>query len=126
MAYFDTKKKTILTVDPSPVGISVILSQKVKGQKDSQVVAYASRALTAVEKRYSQTEKESLGIVWGIENFHLYVYGTHFTLVTDHKPPETIYGNPPSKPSVRIEHWVLRLQPYSFKVEHRAGDKKTC
>ena len=65
MAYFDTKKETILTVDASPVGISAILSQKVKGQKDPQVVAYASRALTAVEKRYSQTEKESLGIVWG-------------------------------------------------------------
>ena len=53
MAYFDTKKETILTVDASPVGISAILSQKVKGQKDPQVVAYASRALTAVEKRYS-------------------------------------------------------------------------
>ena len=50
MAYFDTKKETILTVDSSPVGISAILSQKVKGQKDPQVVAYASRALTTVEK----------------------------------------------------------------------------
>ena len=123
MAYFDTKKETILTVDASPVGISAILSQKVKGQKDPQLVAYASRALTAVEKRYSQTEKESLGIVWGIENFHLYVHGTHVTLVTDHKPLETIFGNPRSKPSARIERWVLRLQPYSFKVEYRAGDE---
>ena len=123
MAYFDTKKETILTADVSPVGISAISSQKVKSQKDPQAVAYASRALTAVEKRYSQTEKESLGIVWGIENFHLYVYGTHFTLVTDHKPLETIYGNPRSKPSARIERWVLRLQPYSFKVEYRTGDE---
>ena len=53
----------------------------------------------------------------------MYVYGTHFTLVTDHKPLETIYGNPRSKPSARIERWVLRLQPYSFKVEYRAGDE---
>ena len=111
----------MLTIDASPVGISAILSQKVKGHKDPQVVAYASRALTAVEKRYSHAE--SLGIVWKIENFHLYVYGTHFTLVTDHKPPETTQGNPHSKPSARIEHWVLRLQPYSFKVEYRAGDE---
>ena len=88
MAYFDTKKETILTVDASPVGISAILSQKIKGQKDPQVVTYSSRVLTAVEERFSQTEKESLGIVWGIENFHLYVYGTHFTLITDHKPLE--------------------------------------
>ena len=106
MAYFDTKKETLLTVDASPVGISV--SQKVKGQKDPQVVTYASRALTAVEKRYSQTWKESLGIVWGTQNFHLYVYRTHFTLVTDHKPLETIHGNPSSKSSTRIEHWVLK------------------
>ena len=117
MAYFDTKKETILTVDASPVGTSAILSQKVKGRKDPpQVVAYASRALTAVEKRYSQTEKESLGIVWGIENFHLYVYGTHFMLVTDHKPLETIYGNPRSKPSARIERWVLRLCINQFQA----------
>ena len=120
MAYFDTKKETILTVGASPVGISAILSQKVKGQKDPQVVAYASRALTSVEKRFSQTEKESLGIVWGIKNFHLYVYGTHFTLVTDHKPPETILGNTRSKPSARIERWV---QP---KVEYRAGEENNA
>ena len=41
----------------------------------------------------------------------------------DHKPLETIYGNTRSKPSARIERWVLRLQPYSFKVEYRAGDE---
>ena len=53
MAHFNTKKETTLKVGASPVGISVILSQKVKGQKDPQVVAYAGRPLTAVEKRYS-------------------------------------------------------------------------
>ena len=59
MAYFDTKRETILMADASPVGISAILSS----QKDSQVVAYASRALAVEKKRYSRTEKESLGIV---------------------------------------------------------------
>ena len=119
MAYFDTKKETILTVDASPISISAILSQKAKGQKDPQVVTYASRALTAVEKRYSQTEEEFLGIVWGTENFNSYLYETHFTLIMDHKPLETVYGNPRPKPSARIERWVLILQPYNFKVEYR-------
>lgn len=83
---------------------------------------YASRALTNVEKRYSQTEKEALAIIWGVGHFHLYLYGNEFTLVTDHKPLEVIYGSRKSKPSARIERgcyffnhipleWYTNLEP---------------
>ena len=71
MAYFDINKETIVTVDASPVGISAILAQEGLGGNDCRVVAYASRALSPVEKRYSQTEKEALSIVWAVEHFHL-------------------------------------------------------
>ena len=63
MAYFDKDKVTCVTVDASPVGVSAILSQKTKDKNNEKVVAYASRALTEVEKRFSQTEKEALAIV---------------------------------------------------------------
>ena len=121
MHYFDTTKETTLTVDASPVGISVILSQKDDRSNDSHTIPYASRALTQVEQRYSQTEKEALSIVWAVEYFHLYLYGCSFTLTTDHKPLEVIYGNASSKPSARIERWVLRLQPYNFSVVYKPG-----
>ena len=88
MSYFDKNKQTFVTVDASPVGITGILSQKPRnGDVDSQqIIAYASRALTDTEKRYSQTEKEALAIVWAVEHFHLFLYGSEFTLITDHKP----------------------------------------
>ena len=121
ITYFDTGKDTEICVDASPFGLSAILFQKERNSEDRRVVAYGSRALTQVEQRYSQTEREGLGIVWGIEHFHQYVYGTTFTLITDHKPLETIYGNTSSKPSARIERWVLRLQPYKFTVVYRNG-----
>ena len=123
MAYFDVNKQSFITVDASPVGISGILSQKSHDSEDYRVVAYASRALSSVEKRYSQTEKEALSIVWAVEHFHLFIYGAPFTLITDHKPLEVIYGNANSKPSARIERWVLRLQPYEFNVVYKPGSE---
>ena len=121
MHYLDTTEETILTADASPVGISAILSQKVDHSDDSNGIAYASHALSPVEWRYSQTEKEALSIVWAIECFHLYIYGYSFTLITDHKPLEVIYCNANSKPSAQIERWVLRLQPYNFSIVYKPG-----
>eukprot|EP00794_Sanderia_malayensis_P019767 gene19767-biopygen16415 len=121
MTYFDISKETSILVDASHVGLSAILSQKAHGSSESQIIAYASRALTDTEKRYSQTEKEALAIVWGIEHFHLYIYGAPFVLYTDHKPLEFIYKNPLSKPAARIERWMLRLQQYNFSVVYKSG-----
>ena len=126
MGYFDINRDTFITVDASPVGISAILSQSTPGSDDYTVIAYASRALSDVEKRYSQTEKEALSIIWGVEHFHLFLYGKEFTLVTDHKPLEVIYGNAASRPSARIERWVLRLQPYRFKILYRSGSENAA
>ena len=42
------------------------------------------------------------------------------SLKTDHKPLECIFGKT-SKPSARIERWVLRLQCINFKVVYRPG-----
>ena len=87
--------------------------------QDNKIIAYASRPLTDVENRYSQTEKEGLAIVWSLEHFHLYLYGHRFTLVSDHQPLETIFNNPKSKIPARIERWRLRLQQYNFNVKYK-------
>ena len=93
----------------------MVFTQVQEGQE--RVIAYASRASIGVERRYSQTETEVLGLVW---RFHKYLYGMEFTLLTDHKPLETIYSTS-SRNSARIERWVLRLQPYKFRVQYVPG-----
>ncbi|CAK1554366.1 unnamed protein product [Leptosia nina] len=79
------------------------------------IIAFGNKTLTPCERRYCQTEKEALTLVWAVEHFHMFLYGKEFELVTDHKPLEVIFG-PKSKPCARIERWVLRLQSYKFKV----------
>ena len=86
----------------------------------ARAICYASRTLTSVERRYSQTEKETLGLVWTCKRFYKYLCVTTFHLVTDQKPLQVIYSSS-SKPSARIERWFLRLQAYNFNVKHVAG-----
>ena len=101
-------------VDASPTGLGAILTQ------DGKIVSYASKALTDVERRYSQTEREMLATVWGIEHFHLYLYGSAFTILTDHKPLIGIFKS--QRPATaRIERWRLRLTPYNFELKYHPG-----
>ena len=119
LAYFDRNVEvTKLITDAGPVDFGAVLTQVQEGQE--RVIAYASRALTGVERRYSQTEREALGLVWGCERIHMYLYGMEFTLLTDHKPLETIYSTS-SRNSARIERCVLRLEPYKLRVQYVPG-----
>ena len=116
LAYFDKDANTSVVTDASPVGLGAVLIQEKDGV--SRAVCYASRSLSDVERRYSQTEKEALGVVWGFERFSLYLQGLEsFDLVTDQEPLKVIYSTR-SKPSACIERWVLRLQPYNYRVRY--------
>ena len=122
MAYFDTNKRSLVIVDASPHGISAILAQReTQEQQQYKMIAYASRSLSPVEARYSQTDIEGLSLVWGIEHFRLFLIGSEFDVITDHKALEAIFNNPRSKPPARIERWMMRLQPYNFRVIYKKG-----
>ncbi|XP_078309584.1 uncharacterized protein LOC144617972 [Crassostrea virginica] len=113
-------RQLTLIADASPVGLGAVLVQEQDGE--FRVISYASRSLSDTERRYSQTEKEALALVWACERFHVYLYGVEFELLTDHKPLECIYSTK-SKVCARIERWVLRMQPYIFKVRYIPGPK---
>ena len=115
MAYYDPNKETNLIVDASPVGLGAILTQ------NDRPIAYASRSLSKAESNYSQIDREALAIVWGIEHFHLYLYGAQFNVTTDHKPLVTIFNNGNTKSTARCERWCLRLQTYQFEVKYSPG-----
>ena len=73
LAYFNLKYRTYVVADASPVGLGAVLIQEQDGQQ--RVISYASYSLSDVERRYSQTEKEALGLVWACERFKTYQLG---------------------------------------------------
>ena len=73
-----------------------------------------------MESRYPQTEREMLEIEWALEHFHLYLYGSEFTVMTDHKPLLGILNS--HKPtSARMDRWKLRLMPYNCHLVYLPG-----
>ena len=83
LGYFEPNAKTMVIADRSPDGLGAVLVQQQNGEQ--RIISYA-RTLTDVEKRYSQTEKEALALVWACERFSIYLIGIDFELITDHKP----------------------------------------
>lgn len=118
LGYYNPKDKTRVIADASSFGFGAVLLQFKNNVP--RVITYASKSLTDTERRYCQTEKEALALVWAVERFNIYLYGKHFQLVTDHKPLQAIF-TPTSKPCARIERWVLRLQSYDFEVIYCEG-----
>nr|CAH7725339.1 unnamed protein product [Callosobruchus chinensis] len=119
LGYYDPNDRTQVVADASPVGLGAVLIQF--DSNGPRIIAYGNKSLTDSERRYCQTEKEALALVWSVEHFKIYLYGKdEFELVTDHKPLEIIFGAK-SRPCARIERWVLRLQSFRYKIVYRPG-----
>lgn len=118
LGFFDPKDRTLVVTDASGVGLGAVLIQFKHSQP--RIISYASKSLSEIEKTYPPIEKEALGIVWAVERFRNYLLGITFELETDHRPLETLF-TATSRPTARIERWLLRIQAFRFKVIYRKG-----
>jgi hypothetical protein len=121
LMYPDFDKPFILYTDASQIGLGAVLSQKGDDGKE-HVIVYASRTLNSAEKNYSTTEQECLAIVWAVKYFRHYIFGSRFTIITDHAALQWLL-NAESKltENKRIMRWRLTLQEYSYEVKYRKG-----
>lgn len=71
LGFYNTNDRTQLYADASPVGLGAVLVQI--DSNGPRVISYAHKSLSTVEKRYAQTEKEALSLVWSVEKFHFYL-----------------------------------------------------
>lgn len=118
LIYPDLTQPFVLSTDASGLGVGAVLSQVRDGYE--KPIAYASRKFKKAEINYSTTEKELLGVMFGIQQFRCYLYGpTQFTIVTDHRPLKWILQLKDA--SSRLTRWALSLAEYNFSIVHRPG-----
>ena len=120
LTFFDPSKKIKVSTDASKDGIGGVLLQA-EGEH-WKPVAYASRTMTETECRYAQIEKECLGLVFGLEKFHSYIYGLPtFTVETDHRPLVSIIKKNLNDMSPRIQRLMMKMLRYDFELVYTPG-----
>ena len=81
--------------------------------------AYLSKVLPSAERKYSQVDREALGIYYGCKMFYQYLHGRRFTLVTDHKNLTHIFSPSKQLPAYaisRIHSWSVYLSQFQYDV----------
>ena len=122
LVHYDPKLPVRLAGDASNYGIGAVLSH-VDPEGQEHPIAFTSRTLTNSEKNYSQIEKEALSLIHGIRKFRNYIYGRHFTLVTDHKPLTALFSPKTEVPALaagRLQRWASLLSSHDYTVEFRS------
>lgn len=123
LGYFSENDKTVLYTDASPVALGAVLTQE-SSDGTKRIISFASKALTATEKKYAQNQREALGAVWAVEYFSFFLLGRHFVLRTDARGVSFILNRSredSKRALTRADGWALRLSPYSYEVEYIRG-----
>ncbi|CAC5384468.1 unnamed protein product [Mytilus coruscus] len=73
LIHYNPELPVRLACDASPFGLGAVLSH-VMPDGSERPISFASRSLTKSEKNYAHTQKEALGIVWGVKKFNPFLY----------------------------------------------------
>ena len=106
--------------DASQTGIGAWLRQ-LDSHENQRIAAKASRSLTETESRYSNIERESLAVAYGLEKFEYYLLGRSVTVETDLSPLEQIFKKNINEAPSRLQRLLLRCLRFDVHVHYKQG-----
>jgi hypothetical protein len=107
----------VIATDASQCGVGSVLYQIVDDQ--IRYILFASASLNTAQRNYSATRRELLAIVFSLKSFHNYIWGTQFTLKTDHMALTYLFTQ--KHTNYMMNEWMDFLTNYTFSIVHCPG-----
>ena len=118
LVFLDLKRPFHVHVDASSIALEIILAQL--GDKGiDHPIAFASRKLSLVERKYTTTKREELAMVYTLQKFRHYFLGSHFKMFIDHSTLKYLVNKPVL--GGKICRWLLLFQEYDFEIIVKPG-----
>ncbi len=86
---------------------------------ETKPFGYFSKKLNSNESRCSATDKEALAVILACRHFHHYLWGTKFTILTDHQPLTSIFKK--KTKSARMNRWIMEMREYHYNIKYVQG-----
>nr|GEV06930.1 putative reverse transcriptase domain-containing protein [Tanacetum cinerariifolium] len=87
--------------------------------QNEKVIAYASRQLKIHEKNYTTHDLELGAIVFALKMWRHYLYGTNYTVFTDHKILQHILDQ--KELNMKQRRWLELLSDYDCEIRYHPG-----
>ncbi|CAB1106859.1 unnamed protein product [Ectocarpus sp. CCAP 1310/34] len=88
----DFDREFVVHVDASEHGCGAFLAQPSKADPESlDMIAYYSHRFKYGQRHYSASMKEGCGVVLAISHWRPYLFGKHFTVITDYQALTHLY-----------------------------------
>ncbi|XP_074031842.1 retrovirus-related Pol polyprotein from transposon 297 [Leptinotarsa decemlineata] len=124
LTHYDPNKELIVAADASPYGLGAILSLVEDGV--CKPIQFASCTLSPSERNYAQVQREAYAVVFAVRKFHKFLYGRKFTILSDHQPLKTIFGEKQGLPTLahaRIQRWAVTLSAYNYEIKYKKASE---
>ena len=104
---------------------SEVMENPVQGEREIpqnlRPIAYGSKSFSSAETRYSNIERELLGILCAIQNFKHFFFGRSVKVITDHKLLFAIFKKSFNNTTPRLARLLLQLVEYDLEIIYQKG-----